>query len=206
MSRTASYRTGDGLARGTVLTAGTLLTLAGGAALSRSLRIWDQIAGAGSQDRSGLPVVRSDVSRFLADHGDVVWPVTAVVALLLAYLGYRLLRAELRTRPAKTRQVDLTDDPTTGVTRVASPLVTRAFVADLAALPGVEDAGAAMRGDPARPVVDVTLDVADDADLEQVLRDVEQGPLTSLREAFDLEPESTTVELRLVEPSGRRLG
>lgn len=206
MSRSASFRRGDRLARTAVFLTGLLLTVAGGAGLSRALGIWDATAGAGPRDRSQLPLLTPDVSRWFADHGDVFWPSAAAVGLLLAYLGYRLLRAELRARPAKARSVDLTDDARTGVTRVGAPLVTSAFVEDLASVPGVENAGAAMRGDPGRPLLDVHLDVADDADLADVLDGVEHGPLRSLREAFDLEPAATAVELRLVEASGRRLG
>lgn len=201
----ASYRKSGGATRATVLVVGLLLALAGGAALSRSLRVWDGLLGAGSRDRSALPLVTPDVSSWVHRHGDVVWPVAAVVGLLLALLGYGLLRAQLRTRPSKARMIDLTDDPAQGVTRVSSSVVTEAFVDDLSSVPGVEDAGAALRGDPARPLVDITLDVADDADVERVLELVRTGPLASLRRAFDLEPARTAVEVRIVEPSGRHL-
>ena len=205
MSASASYRKGQGGARATLMLLGLLLTVAGGAALTRSLRVWDSTAGAGSRARSKLPLVTPDVSSWVHRHGSVIWPVVAVVGLLLALLGYRLLRAQLRSRPARTRQVDLTDDPAAGITRVSSPVVTEAFVDDLASVPGVEDASAAMRGDPARPLVDITLDVADDADVEDVLAEVQRGPLASLRSAFDLQPERTAVEVRLVQPSSRHL-
>lgn len=205
MSRSASYRSRGTGSRLTLMLLGLLLTLAGGAALSRSLRIWDDTAGAGSSDRSGLPVLTPDVSDWVNRNGAVIWPVAALVGLLLALLGYRLLRAQLRTRPAKARQVDLTDDPASGITRVPASVVTAAFVDDLASVPGVEDASAAMRGDPSKPLVDVTLDVADDVDVEHVLSEVERGPLAALRSAFDLQPEHTAVEVRFVEPSSRHL-
>ncbi len=204
-STSASFRKTGGPGRATLTLLGLLLTLAGGAALTRSLRVWDDIAGAGSQDRSGLPVLTQDVSDVVNRNGSWVWPLAALLGLLLALLGYRLLRAQLRTRPARTRQVDLTDDPSEGITRVPTSVVTEALVADLASVPGVEDAGAAMRGDPARPLVDVTLDIADDADVSEVLDRVEQGPLATLRSAFDLEPAHTAVEVRIVEPSSRHL-
>lgn len=205
MSASASYRKSGAGGRLTITLLGLLLTIAGGAALTRSLRVWDDIAGAGSQDRSGLPLLTDDVSAWVNRNGAVIWPIAAVVGLLLAYLGYRLLRGQLRTRPARTSQVDLTDDPTSGVTRVPSSVVTEAFVDDLASVPGVEDASAAMRGDPARPLIDVTLDVAEDADVAHVLAEVEAGPLASLRRAFDLQPAHTTVEVRFVQPSSRHL-
>lgn len=205
MSSSASFRKTGGPARGTLLVLGLLLMAAGGAALTRSLRVWDNLAGAGAKHRSTLPVLPGDVTSFVHRHGNIIYPVAGVVGLLLALLGYRLLRGQLRTRPGKTRQVDLTDDPTSGVTRVPTSVVTEAFVDDLASVPGVEDASAALRGDPARPLVDITLDVADDADVQQVLDDVEYGPLASLRDAFDLQPEKVAVEVRLVEPSGRHL-
>lgn len=202
---TASYRKGGGGARATLMLLGLLLTVAGGAALTRSLRVWDTVAGAGSRDRSTLPLVTPDVSSFVHRHGSIIWPVAAVVGLLLALLGYRLLRAQMRTRPPKTSQIDLTDDPADGIARVPSSVVTDAFVDDLASMPGVEDASAALRGDPARPLIDITLDIADDADVEHVLAQVESGPLATLTSAFDLEPEHTAVEIRLVQPSSRHL-
>lgn len=205
MSSSASYRKSGGPARGTLAVLGLLLLLAGGAALSRSLRIWDSTAGAGSSKRSTLPVLTPDVTSFVHQHGNVIYPVAAVVGLLLALLGYRLLRAQLRTRPAKTHQVDLTDDPAGGVTRISTSVVNEAFVDDLASVPGVEEATAEMRGDPARPLIDITLDITDDADVERVLEQVESGPLASLRSAFDLHPAHTAVEVRFVEPSSRHL-
>lgn len=205
MTRTASYRRGDLLARCTVVGAAVLLVVGGGAAFSRSLGVWDSTAGAGSHKRSTSDLVAGDVSRFVRNHGGVVFPVAAVVGLLLAYLGYRLLRSELRVRPARTTQVDLTDDARFGVTRVATPLVTRAFVDDLAGVPGVQGASAGLRGDPARPLVDVRLDVFEDADLGAVLDVVEHESLRHVRESFDIEPTATTVELRLVQTQGRRL-
>lgn len=205
MSSSASFRKTGGPARGTLGLLGLLLLVGGGAALSRSLRIWDSTAGAGSEKRSTLPVLTPDLTSFVERYASVIYPVAAVVGLLLALLGYRLLRAQLRTRPAKTRQVDLTDDPASGVTRISTSVVNEAFVDDLASVPGVEDATAALRGDPARPLVDITLDVADDADVERVLQHVETGPLASLRSAFDLQPAHTSVEVRFVEPSSRHL-
>lgn len=205
MSSSASFRRSGGASRTLLLVLGLVLVAAGGAALSRALRVWDNTAGAGSRARSTLPLLTPDVSSFVHRHGALIWPVAAAVGLLLALVGYLLLRAQLRTRPAKTRQVDLTDDPADGVTRVPTGVVTQAFVDDLASVPGVEDAGAQLRGDPARPLVDITLDVEDDADVDRVLSDVERGPLASLRSAFDLVPAHTAVEVRIVEPSSRHL-
>lgn len=203
--RATSPRQGDVVARAVTLLMGLVLTGGGGAALSRSLGIWDDTAGAGAQKRADLPLLSSDVSRFFADHS-YVWCIAILPALIVAYLGYRLIRRELRTKPAKARVVDLTDDPATGVTRVSGALATRALVEDLAAITGVEGASAAMRGDPAQPLVDVRLDVADDADLAAVLDEVEGGALVHLATSLDLQPSATTVEIRLAEPGGRRLG
>lgn len=205
MSRSTNYRSSGRGGRGTLMLLGLILTVAGGAALSRSLRVWDTTAGAGSRHRSTLAMLTPDVSAFVHRHGTVIWPAAAAVGLLLALLGYRLLRAQLRTRPARARQVDLTDDPAGGITRVPAPVITDAFTDDLASVPGVEDASAAMRGDPARPLIDITLDVADDADVEHVLSQVQRGPLASLRDAFDLQPAHTATEIRFVEPSSRHL-
>jgi hypothetical protein len=205
MRRSASYRRGDRLGRVTVGVTGLVLVLAGGAALTRSLGVWDSTAGAGRARRSRSPLVTPDVSRFVADHGAAFWSAAAVVGLLLALLGYHLLRAELRTRAPRAPVVDLTDDARQGVTYAETTVLTRAFVDELADIPGVEQAAADLRGDPARPLIDVRLDVADDADLEAVLDAVEEEALRHLCESFDLQPAATTVEVRLVEPSGTRL-
>lgn len=206
MSGGSAFRKGDRLARIVVFVFGLLFVVAGGAALSRGAGVWDAIAGAGEGDRSAQAVVTADVSAAFGRHSNLIWPLVAVGALLLALLGFLVLRAELRVRVSKTRQVDLTDDERAGVTRVSSSVVTAAFVDDLTDVPGVEDASASLRGDPQRPLVDVRLDVADDADVEQVLSGVEGGPLRHLRESFEIEPESVAVELSLVEPRERHLG
>lgn len=205
-ARSTTYRRGDGLARTVVLVTGTLLVVAGGASLSRGLGIWDGTVGArGGTDRSDTPVVAADVERWFSSHADVFWPSAAGAGLLLALLGALLLRRSLRARPAKAGTVDLTDDATRGTTRVPTGVATSAFVADLAAIPGVEDAAAAMRGDPAQPLIDVRLDVADDADIAGVLDEVESGSLRRLEESLELRPAGTAVEVRLREPAGRHL-
>lgn len=197
-------RQGDALARTTTLLTGLVLTGVGGAALTRSLGVWDSIAGAGPETRSRLSLLRGDVARWFHDHG-VVWPIAAVVGLILAYAGYRLLRRELRSKPAKARVVDLTDDSTVGTTRVAGSLATKAFVEDLSNIPGVENAAAAMRGDPAQPLVDVRLDIADDADVAAVLDEVEGGALVRLEQSLELRPAAVATEVRLTSAGGRRL-
>ena len=205
-ARSTSYRRGDGLARTAVLVTGLALVGGGGAVLSRGLGIWDGTAGArGGPDRSDSRVVTPDVERWFAAHADVFWPIAAAGGVLLALLGLLLLRRALRSRPGKTGAVDLTDDPARGTTRVPTGVATQAFVTDLASIPGVETAAAAFRGDPARPLVDVRLDVADDADVSAVLDEVEQGSLRRLEEALELRPSATAVEVRLREPAGRRL-
>jgi len=205
-ARSTTYRRGDGVARTVVLVTGTLLVAAGGASLSRGLGIWDGTAGArGGTDRSDTPVVAANVERWFSAHADVFWPSAAGAGLLLALVGALLLRRSLRARPAKAGTVDLTDDATRGTTRVPTGAATSAFVADLAAIPGVEDAAAAMRGDPAQPLIDVRLDVADDADIAGVLDEVESGSLRRLEESLELRPAGTAVEVRLREPAGRHL-
>lgn len=205
MSSTASFRKTGGPARATLAGLGLLLLAGGGTALSRSLRVWDATAGAGRRRRSTLPVLTPDVTSWVHRHAGVVYPVAAAAGLLLALLGYQLLRSQLRTRPAKTRQVDLTDDPAGGVTRISTSVVSEAFVDDLASVPGVEDASAVLRGDPGRPLIDIQLDIADDADVDRVLERIGSGPLAALRDAFDLEPAHTAVEVRFVEAASRHL-
>jgi hypothetical protein len=199
-------RRGDRLARLTVLLTGLVLVLGGGAALSRGLGVFDRWVGAGAADRSASVLVTDDVSRWFSEHGGVVWPVAAAVALLLAFLGYRLLRGQLWPAVPRSRVIDLSDDPAVGTTRVPSSLATSAFTADLAGIAGVEGAATTMRGDPARPVVDVRLDVAEDADVTAVLTELESGALARLRSSLELQPQATTVEVRLTEVKDRRLG
>ena len=97
MSASASYRKSGVGGRLTIMLLGLLLTVAGVAALTRSLRVWDDVLGAGSTDRSSLPVLTQDVSSWVNRHGDVIWPVlrsltnTSLLPLLpLVSFGTRL--------------------------------------------------------------------------------------------------------------------
>jgi hypothetical protein len=104
------------------------------------------------------------------------WAVAIAVALLVALLGFLLLRAELRGRGggALADRV-LAAASGVGQTRVSSTALTRALTRDLQHHPGVRRAGVRFAGRERRPEVYLNLTVTPEADIGSVREHVDSA-------------------------------
>jgi hypothetical protein len=142
------------------------------------------------------------------------WNLVAVgvVALLLAWYGWRLVRAQFRRGGGRTQMGDLEyraaepsrQDAGRGRTTVRAAAISRGAEASLERVRGVERANVGLFGSPYEPELRARLDVAADADLTQVRSNV-SAALERLATTTGMPPRSADITLRLVERQQARV-
>jgi hypothetical protein len=172
---------------------GIALLGAGGYGLARGY-------GAFGDARAADPVLTDDVRDFVSRNAGWFWPLAAVLAVLVAWLGLRWLLAQIAT-PAVTRLPVRADGP--GRTELSASGATNALAADIEGYPGVRGARVRMVSDHPSPEVDITVDVADDADVGAVRRGIEEEAVPRFRGALELTELRTHLHVRLAQPVGR---
>ena len=205
-------RTARGNRLGLAVT-GLLLLAAGGALLLASRGL----LGAGS-DRAGLYPERA--RRLVADGSSWLWPVLAAAALLLALACLRWLLVQPRTDRLRHVVVDTYDrddrddrddtdgalgGPAPGRTRMPAHAVTDAIEDDLAALPGVRRATAALAGPPDAPELWLAVSTDADADLGRVRAAVVDRVVADARSFLDRPDLVAQVRLTVTRRSGDRV-
>lgn len=153
--------------------------------------------------RAADPVLAGTVRDFVARNDDWFWPVAAAASLLVAYLGFRWLLAQVHA-PGVTR-LRVSSDPVLGTTDVSAPGAAAALAGDIAEYPGVRAARARLLSDGPTPEVDVTVDLHDDADVARVRGRIDEHALPRLAGALEVAGLHPRVHLRLAGPAGRTI-
>ncbi len=176
-----------------VLTVLSLLLLgAGGYGLARGY-------GAFGDARAHDPVLTDDVRDYVSRNANWFWPLAAVLAVVVAWLGLRWLLAQLQTQTV-TRLPVRADGP--GRTDLVASGATAALARDIEDYPEVRGARARMVSDqPAE--VELTVDVADDADVGALRRRIEEQALPRFRAALELTELQSRLHVRLAERATR---
>jgi len=185
----------DRLNRAVLTLLAVLLVAAGAYGLARGY-------GAFGDDRASDPVLTDDVRSFVSRNAGWFWPVAAVVALLVAWLGLRWLVAQL-----SSTAVSRLDVPTTGPghTELLASAAAAAVTSDVEGYPGVRAARARLVADHPVPEVELTVEVAEDADVPAVRRRIEEHALARLRTALEVPDIRAGVHLRLAPRAARTL-
>ena len=178
-----------------VLTAvGLLLVAAGAYGLARG---YDALGERQASD----PVLGHTVRDFVARNDDWFWPAAAALSLVIAYLGFRWLLAQVHA-PAVSRLL-VASDAERGSTEVAAPGAAAALAGDIEDYAGVRSARARVVSDGAEPTIDVTVDLHDDTDVAAVRTRIEEHALPRFASALGAARVRARVHLRLAEPAGR---
>ncbi len=127
------------------------------------------------------------------------WPAVAAVALVLALLGMRWLRAQLA--PATFQRVDLAHREEGGVTMVRPAGAARALAGDIEAYRGVAGASARVTGEPEAPEIDLRVDVVEGCNVPALRSRIEQEALARFQRALELDAVEANVEFRLTAPN-----
>lgn len=155
---------------------GLLLTAGGVLALLVGLGVF------GSRLRH-KPVLDNSVSRFVGDNGQWLWPVIALVGLLLGYLALRWLIAQLR--PTGVRDLQLEPQSTRGRTDLVGAAFTEAVTDDIGSYRGVAGASARLVGDELDPELRLRVQLDSRADLASLRRRIETDAIAHARQALD---------------------
>lgn len=170
-----------------------LLLAAGGYGLARGY-------GAFGDTRASEPVLTNDVRDYVARNANWFWPLAAVLAVLVAWLGLRWLLSQIRT-PTVSRLPVRADGP--GRTELLASGATAALARDIEDYPGVRGARARVVSDHPAPEVEMTVDVADDGDVATVRRRIEEHALPRFRAALETDDVRSRLHVRLAERAGR---
>lgn len=185
----------DRLDRVVLTTLGALLALAGAYGLARG-------AGTLGDRAADDPLLLPSVHRFVADHQVVFWLAVAAVALAVAWLGYRWLKAQF---PASKTVRQLHFEASTGSVRLDARAAARALENDVQAHPDVRSAKVRVLRDRPRPDVELRVAVPDDVDLPALGRWLEQDALGRFGRALEVEELTARTEVRFTGPAGRSL-
>ncbi len=185
----------DRLDRLVLTTLGAFLAAAGAYGLVRG--------GGGLGEREADdPLLLASVRDFVADNQLLFWAGAAAVALLVAWLGHRWLRAQF---PASKTVRRLDFDATAGAIHLDAAAATRALENDLHNHPDVRSARARLlRGGP-RPDVELRVGVADDVDVAAFGGWIEDEALSRFAQALQVTDLTARMEVRFTGPAGRSL-
>lgn len=130
-------------------------------------------------DRSDDLVLARDTQDFVTSNAGWLWPLIALLLVLLALVALRWLVQQLRTD--RVGDLDLTRDRSSGETHLGAAAVTDALSTAVEQTPGVDSAAARVIRLHGRRVLLLKVRLADRADAGQVRRALADGPLTELR-------------------------
>ena len=136
----------------------------------------------------------------------------AIAALLLAWYGWRLMRAQLRRGGGRTQMGDLEyratepgrQDANRGRTTVRAAAISHSTEKALERVRGVERALVGLFGSPHEPELRARLDVNANTDLTQLRRNI-SAALEHLATTTGTPPRSADITLRLVERQQARV-
>ncbi len=167
----------------------------GGYALARSY-------GAFGNTQAHEPILIERVRTFIGHNDNWFWPVAFVVALLIAYLGYRLLLAKLSpSAPGQDLHVRQGNDDI----HVRPSVVVDAIANDLTRDHHITHARGRLNQIDADPELDLEITIADDTDLEQLRVRIEHEILDRAQHAMESTPLHAHVTIALTRPTGRQL-
>ena len=142
------------------------------------------VLGAGT--RHGA-LTHNRIGAFIGRNGDWLWPVVALVALVIVYLALRWLFTLLTSTD---RSGDLPvrsdgDGSIRGRTTLGSSAVTSAVTEEIGTYRGVQSARARIIGDAEDPTLAVGVTLEQTADLAGLRHRIETEALTHARQALD---------------------
>lgn len=152
--------------------------------------------------RAGRPLLDPMIVDTLRAQPLVSRIVAIVAGVVLALLG--LVWASNSVRPERRPDVVIDGGPDTSIV-VSSTAVADAVATQAGGLPGVGRARARLVGAESAPALRVTLWLADDADVRDVLRRLDEHVLTTARESLGLSalPVAVRLELDRSQPTSR---
>ncbi|MDP8975690.1 MAG: alkaline shock response membrane anchor protein AmaP [Actinomycetota bacterium] len=157
--------------------------------------------GAFGSRRADEAVLGDAARDFVSRHADWFWPLAALASVLIAYVGLRWLVGQLRS--GHISRLDVTEDRARGTTVVRAASAADALARDVGRYPGVRSAKARLVADGARPEVDLTVEVLEDAAVPDLHQRIESHAFSRFREALGVEDLRARVRFRVSEAVAR---
>ena len=158
--------------------------------------------GAFGDTQEAEPILTPEIRDFFADN-EWIWGVILVVALLVAYVGWRWLKLQLLPSPSLSSLVITEGEG--GRTDLTTSAVAEAVARDLEADPDISSARVRMTGDQHAAGLDVRAGVSSAADPAAVRRRIEGPILERARSALRRDDLGAAVRLRLGTTAARRV-
>ncbi|MGI5240152.1 alkaline shock response membrane anchor protein AmaP [Dactylosporangium sp. CA-139066] len=129
-------------------------------------------------------LVDNTVVRFAIAQRNWLWPVAAVIAVVVALLALRWLHAVLFST-GRLAGIRVAGEPGAGRTTLISAALRDAVSGEIEQCHGVRSARTRVEGDPGAPRLAVTVHADRDADLAGLRHNIEQHALAHARHALD---------------------
>lgn len=149
-------------------------------------------------------LVDNGVVRFVIAQRAWLWPVVAVIAVVIALLALRWLLAVLFTT-GRLASVLMAGDRAAGRTTLISAALRDAVSGEIERYRGVRSARTRMEGDPADPRLAVAVHADRDADLAALRRQIETNALAHARHAIDVPDLPIRLDLTTARRAGPRV-
>lgn len=144
----------------------------------------------------------SRTSRFVGQHGNWVWPLAAVVSIVIALLALRWLKAQ-GTSP-KTRTVRIPSRLKQGRTTVEGGALTSAITREIESYRGVRAAHARLMGDSHTPRLQLSVIVDNTVRLSEMRMRIDAQAIARARAALAPVPLSTVIDYDVSTKAPRR--
>ena len=157
----------------------------------------------------GRKLSNNPVWTYVGNHGDWIWPVAAVVAVLLLALSLRWLLTLLfstdRISEIRLPGNGKSADHIAGRTRLTGAALSDAVAEEIKSYRGVSTARAYLTGDEDEPELIVTAALEETADFAATPEQIESGALAHARQAVGNATMPITLDLSVSKKSGPRV-
>ena len=154
-------------------------------------------AGAFGSAAADRAIADNPVSRYVGDNGSWLWPVAAVVAVLVLALALRWLYIVLFSTDRVGALALRTDSRPAERTNLAASAVAAAVRGEIESYYGVRTAKVRVIGEAEQPRVVVSVGADGDTDLATLRERIEHGALAHARQALDQPELPVRLELDL---------
>jgi hypothetical protein len=146
----------------------------------------------------------NSVGRYFGAHGDWLWAVIAVAALIVILLALRWL-ATLLFSTDHAGDLAVPGDKSAGRTTLGASALTGAVSDEVATYPGVHSARARLIGDATNPTLVIGATLERSADLTRLRQRIESGAVAHARQALDAPDLHVQLDLSVTERQAHRV-
>ncbi len=138
------------------------------------------------------------ITNFVSHNHNLFWPIVAVVSLLIAYLGYRLIKSQISSQmPLKL--INLSSESTQrGNTYLRSTALSQILQEDINSYPYVKSSHIKVDSDDPLPLLMMKIDVTNEAKLQDLATRLDQGISSDIKKSLGTHSCKSCAWVRLV--------